>query len=90
MNIGKLVRPKNLVIGAIRFYQIALSPLKMGPTCRFEPTCSTYALEATRRFGAARGLILSGIRLAKCGPWHPGGYDPVPGNWPVFTNHKGV
>ena len=62
---------------AVRFYQRYLSPLKMVSTCRFEPTCSAYALEAISVHGALKGLVLSAIRLSKCGPWHPGGYDPV-------------
>lgn len=67
-----------VLVGGVRLYQRWLSPLKMVPTCRFEPTCSTYAVEALRRHGAIKGTVMSLIRLAKCGPWHPGGYDPVP------------
>lgn len=63
---------------AILGYQNYLSPLKLGPSCRFEPTCSAYALTAFSRFGVVRGLLLSVARLARCGPWHPGGWDPVP------------
>ncbi|MBC3186484.1 membrane protein insertion efficiency factor YidD [Corynebacterium sp. zg-331] len=66
------------LIRGVRFYQIYLSPLKMSSTCRFEPSCSAYALEACRSHGAWRGVLLSCARLSKCGPWHPGGYDPVP------------
>ncbi|GAB2516760.1 Putative membrane protein insertion efficiency factor [Corynebacterium atrinae] len=62
---------------AVRFYQNYLSPLKMGSSCRFEPTCSAYALEAVSRHGAATGVVMTLSRLSKCGPWHPGGYDPV-------------
>ncbi|MCZ9310154.1 membrane protein insertion efficiency factor YidD [Corynebacterium uberis] len=65
-------------MGAVRFYRNYLSPLKLGPTCRFEPTCSAYALEAIGTHGAAKGTILTLVRLVKCGPWHPGGIDPVP------------
>lgn len=61
----------------VLIYQKYLSPLKMGSTCRFEPTCSAYALDALREHGALRGVLMSVVRLAKCGPWHPGGYDPV-------------
>ena len=68
------------VVRGVRLYQKHFSPLKMGSTCRFEPTCSAYALEAVSRHGAARGGLLALARLAKCGPWHPGGYDPVPMN----------
>lgn len=66
------------MVGAVRLYQKYVSPLKMGSTCRFEPTCSAYALEAFSRHGAGRGSVLAAVRLSKCGPWHPGGYDPVP------------
>lgn len=67
-----------VVVSAVRFYQNRLSGLKMVSTCRFEPTCSSFALEAVSRHGAIRGGMMSLARLAKCGPWHPGGYDPVP------------
>ncbi|WP_448855550.1 membrane protein insertion efficiency factor YidD [Corynebacterium camporealensis] len=50
----------------------------MVSTCRFEPTCSAYALEALSVHGAAKGSIIAIARIFKCGPWHPGGYDPVP------------
>lgn len=63
---------------AILFYQYGISPLKPGPSCRFEPTCSNYALTAIRRYGVVRGVLMAAIRLSKCGPWHPGGWDPVP------------
>ncbi len=61
----------------IRAYQLTVSPL-LGPRCRFYPSCSSYALEAVRRFGAARGSWLAVKRIARCHPWHPGGLDPVP------------
>lgn len=70
--------PQRAVVAAIRGYQRWLSPLKMGSTCRFEPSCSAYALEAVATHGAVKGTVLAIVRLAKCGPWHPGGYDPVP------------
>ena len=68
---------KRALILLLRFYQVCISPLKP-PSCRFYPTCSHYALEAVQVHGAARGAWLSAKRLVKCGPWHPGGYDPVP------------
>ena len=69
-----------LLVGLIRSYQKYISPLKMGGTCRFMPVCSAYALEAVSRHGAVRGGAMAAARLCKCGPWHPGGYDPVPGS----------
>lgn len=71
-----------LVIGMIRGYQLMLSPMKPAPSCRFVPSCSAYALEAVRRHGAFKGVFLGLGRIARCGPWHPGGYDPVPDRWP--------
>jgi putative membrane protein insertion efficiency factor len=66
-----------ILIGGIRFYQRALSPLKP-PVCRFHPTCSAYALEAVQKYGAAKGGWLAVRRVLRCHPFHPGGYDPVP------------
>lgn len=68
---------KYIFIKIIRFYQIAISPLKP-PTCRFYPTCSQYGLTAVKRFGAFRGGWLTIKRILKCHPFHPGGFDPVP------------
>ena len=61
----------------IRFYQIFISPLKP-PTCRFYPTCSAYAIEAIQKKGPVMGTWLAIKRIAKCHPFHSGGYDPVP------------
>jgi putative membrane protein insertion efficiency factor len=61
----------------IRLYQWTVSPL-LGPACRFYPSCSQYALEALLRFGMLRGGALALKRLARCHPWNPGGFDPVP------------
>jgi len=68
---------KKIVMGVIRFYQVAISPLKP-PTCRFYPTCSHYGLEAVNRFGPIKGSWLALIRILKCHPFHPGGIDLVP------------
>jgi putative membrane protein insertion efficiency factor len=68
---------KRLLIGLLRAYQYAVSPL-LGRSCRFFPTCSDYAVEAIGRYGAIKGSYLSLRRVLRCHPWHPGGYDPVP------------
>lgn len=65
-----------MCLGLIRFYQLFISPLK-GPSCRFTPTCSQYAHEAISVYGPAKGFWLGLKRLARCHPFHPGGYDPV-------------
>ncbi len=62
----------------IRFYQRFVSPL-LPPTCRFHPTCSQYAREALVRHGPIRGSYLALRRIGRCHPFHPGGFDPVPG-----------
>ena len=67
---------KILCVGLIRFYQLFISPL-FPPTCRFYPTCSQYAIEAIEKKGALRGGWLAVKRIAKCHPFHSGGYDPV-------------
>ena len=69
--------PRRLVAGLIRAYQRFLSPA-LPPSCRFHPSCSQYALEAVTRYGVLRGSWLAIRRLARCHPFHPGGFDPVP------------
>ena len=66
------------MIFCIRAYQALISPLLGGGKCRFYPTCSEYAAEALRRYGPLTGLRLAARRIVKCGPWHEGGFDPVP------------
>lgn len=73
----------------IRLYQWTVSPL-LGPTCRFYPSCSQYALEAIGRFGVLRGGWLTMQRLGRCHPWHPGGFDPVPLATPPAGPHSHV
>ena len=64
-------------ISMIQTYRHMVSPLRP-PTCRFMPTCSQYAVDALTTYGAFRGIWLALVRLAKCGPWHSGGWDPIP------------
>lgn len=71
------VAPVQGLIFAIELYRQMISPLRL-PSCRFMPTCSQFAVDALRRYGLIRGGWLSVARLAKCGPWHPGGWDPIP------------
>lgn len=68
---------KKLVLWFIRFYQRAISPY-LPRNCRYYPTCSQYAAEAVRRYGAWKGMGLAVGRIFRCHPFHPGGYDPVP------------
>ena len=63
--------------GAIRLYQLTLAYFFVG-ACRYEPSCSAYAVEAVTRHGALKGSFLAAHRLCRCGPWTAGGYDPVP------------
>jgi putative membrane protein insertion efficiency factor len=69
--------PADALIFVIELYRTYVSPTRM-PTCRFTPTCSEYAVTALREHGVVRGSFLATVRLAKCAPWHPGGWDPVP------------
>ncbi|WP_076060030.1 membrane protein insertion efficiency factor YidD [Mycobacterium sp. IS-1264] len=66
-----------LLIFLIQTYRHMVSPLRP-PTCRFVPTCSQYAVDALTEYGLIRGSWLAAVRLAKCGPWHQGGWDPIP------------
>ncbi len=71
-----LVRlPRLLLVGLVRAYQLILSP-HFGGTCRYQPTCSNYAIQAFRKYGAVKGLILSVHRLLRCHPWGGHGHDP--------------
>jgi uncharacterized protein len=72
-----LVAVKTVLLGLIRAYQLALSPF-FGQQCRFYPTCSHYAREAIEVHGSFKGSWLAVKRIARCGPWHTGGPDPVP------------
>lgn len=72
------------VIFLIQLYRHMVSPLRL-PTCRFTPTCSQYAVDALAEYGLVRGSALAVVRLAKCGPWHRGGWDPIPERGAVRT-----
>lgn len=73
--------PERVIAGAlraaVRTYQWTVRPI-LPSACRFHPSCSQYAEEAIERHGAVKGSWLAARRLCRCGPWHAGGYDPVP------------
>ncbi len=75
---------RNFLMGIVRGYRLLLSPW-LGSACRFEPTCSVYALGALEKHGAAGGSYLTLRRLARCHPWCDGGHDPVPEEPPRAT-----
>jgi putative membrane protein insertion efficiency factor len=80
--IARLLSAVSRVLAAVlvflvRAYQVALAPL-LGGQCRYDPTCSEYAVEALDQHGAFRGAALAGRRIARCHPFRPGGFDPVP------------
>jgi len=73
--------PRQTLMALVRGYRLLLSPW-LGSACRFEPTCSVYALQALQRHGAAAGSYLAARRIARCQPWCAGGCDPVPEQGP--------
>jgi putative membrane protein insertion efficiency factor len=74
------------LMALVRGYRLVLSPW-LGNACRFEPTCSAYALDALTRHGATAGMALAIGRIARCHPWCAGGYDPVPSRpFPFLTS----
>ena len=72
-----------LLIRVVRGYKLLLSPM-LGSACRFEPSCSTYAIQALQQHGAGAGSYLTLRRLIRCQPWCDGGHDPVPQRPPRF------
>lgn len=68
---------RRLLLALIRLYQLTLSPF-VGRACRFEPSCSRYTASCIELHGAVRGSWLGLRRIARCHPFHPGGYDPPP------------
>jgi len=69
--------PAYLLVLAVRIYQVLLSPM-LPAACRYQPSCSAYAIEAVERYGALRGGWMAAKRIGRCHPFRPGGYDPVP------------
>jgi putative membrane protein insertion efficiency factor len=65
------------VVFVVQLYRNMISPMRPA-SCRFTPTCSQYAVDALQEYGLFRGTWLAAVRLAKCGPWHRGGWDPIP------------
>ncbi len=70
--------PRRFLVAIVQGYRLLLSPW-LGSQCRFEPTCSAYALQALQQHGAAGGSYLAARRILRCHPWCAGGLDPVPG-----------
>ncbi|RLG44229.1 MAG: membrane protein insertion efficiency factor YidD [Thermoproteota archaeon] len=67
---------KEIALLLIRFYQSFISPI-LPRHCRFYPTCSEYTYQAIKKYGLLRGILKGIIRISKCHPFHPGGYDPL-------------
>lgn len=76
------------LVQLVRGYRVAISPF-LGVNCRFQPTCSTYAIEALEQHGVLRGSVLAARRIARCHPWGGAGYDPVPGSDDENNRHVG-
>lgn len=68
---------RKIIVCLLRFYQLAISPFFSGNCCRFEPSCSQYALDAIQKDGVLKGLLKTICRILKCNPFHPGGSDPA-------------
>ncbi len=77
MNTRKCNATEAAALGLIKAYQYGIRPM-LGQRCRFFPSCSEYTADAIGEYGVLRGSAMGAMRLAKCHPWHAGGYDPVP------------
>ena len=78
---------RQVLIALIKLYRYAISPY-LAPSCRYTPSCSSYAIEAVERFGIFRGSWMAVRRISRCHPWHEGGYDPVPGSNDTITTRR--
>lgn len=76
------------LVQLVRAYRLVISPL-LGMNCRFQPSCSTYTIEALEQHGILRGTLLAARRIARCHPWGGSGYDPVPGKDEEDKRHVG-
>ncbi len=81
--------PRRLLMGGVHAYRLLLKAW-IGNDCRFEPSCSAYALQALDRHGAAAGSYLAAARIARCHPWCDGGHDPVPAAPPALFSRLGL
>ena len=79
---------RQILIALIKLYRYAISPY-LAPSCRYTPTCSSYAIEAVERFGIFRGSWMAMRRISRCHPWHEAGFDPVPDNHDLSLKKKG-
>ena len=87
---GRLTElPRHALLALVRLYRLLLKPW-LGNACRFEPTCSAYALDALSRHGAAAGSYLAARRILRCHPWCDGGCDPVPESPPRWFTRLGL
>lgn len=73
----------------VQLYRNTISPLRPA-SCRFTPTCSQYAVDALQAYGLVRGTWLAVVRLAKCGPWHRGGWDPIPDRTEILEQNGAI
>jgi len=81
--------PQRVLVGLVQGYRLVLKPW-LGNACRFEPTCSAYALQALQQHGAVVGTALSAGRVLRCNPWCNGGCDPVPAQAPRLFTRLGL
>jgi len=77
MKIVQFLRrlPSQVLIAVVRFYQLFISPF-LGRNCRFHPSCSNYFIQAVEKYGPLRGVWKGTMRILRCHPFHPGGFDP--------------